>query len=370
LPFGKRDDCGLREVFPVARQRAPPRLRQSPSDRRRRVDVDDEQRLLEARRSGQHLALVVEHARVAVEDELVLAADCVHECDEGGSVARPLLEHLLSLAVLADVERRGGDVHEQLCSGEREVDRGRPRLPHVLADGDPDQRLAEPEHDEVAPRREVPLLVEDAVVREEALPVDRLHLAACADGARVVEVAVEVGGADERRDLLGRGGDLLERPARGAHEPRPQEQILRRVAGDGELREQREIRAGRPRLLQPGQDQRPVTVQVADSRVDLREREPHLVFASKSKTYRTAAAISRSASGFSTDDMSPGSSPSAVARTARRTILAERVFGNAGTNSTRSGANALPSAPATRSRTSFSAADAPGASTQKSHATS
>ncbi len=33
-----------------------------------------------------------------------------------------------------------------------------------------------------------------------------------------------------------------------------------------------------------------------------------------------------SASGFSTDDMSPGSCPSAVARTARRTIFAERVF--------------------------------------------
>ncbi len=52
--------------------------------------------------------------------------------------------------------------------------------------------------------------------------------------------------------------------------------------------------------------------------------------------------MSSSASGFSTEDMSPGSCPSTVARTARRTIFADRVFGKEGTNTTRSGANALP----------------------------
>src|SRR3712207_7394747 len=39
---------------------------------------------------------------------------------------------------------------------------------------------------EVAPGREVAILVEDAVVRQEALAVERLHLAARADGAGVV----------------------------------------------------------------------------------------------------------------------------------------------------------------------------------------
>ena len=45
--------------------------------------------------------------------------------------------------------------------------------------------------------------------------------------------------------------------------------------------------------------------------------------------------------------MSPGSSPSAFARTARRTIFALLVFGSAETNSTRSGVNAFPSTAAT-----------------------
>src|SRR5262249_38085932 len=43
----------------------------------------------------------------------------------------------------------------------------------------------------------------------------------------------------------------------------------------------------------------------------------------------TAASIASSASGFSSDERSPGSDPSAFARTARRTIFAERVLGSA-----------------------------------------
>ena len=156
------------------------------------LDVDDEQRLLEPRRAREHLALVVEHDRVPVEDELVLPADGVDEGDVADVVARAGRKHLLSLALLADVERRRGDVDEELRAREREVGRGRAGLPDVLADGRPDQGVAVLEQEEVAPRREVAMLVEDAVVGEEALAVDRLHLAAGADGAGVVEVAVEV----------------------------------------------------------------------------------------------------------------------------------------------------------------------------------
>ena len=113
-----------------------------------------------------------------VEDELVLAADAVAERDEAGVVARARDEHLLALAVAADVERRRGDVDEQLGAGEREVGRGRAGLPHVFADRQPDERLAVFQQDQVTARREVPVLVEDAVVRQEALAIDGLDLAA------------------------------------------------------------------------------------------------------------------------------------------------------------------------------------------------
>src|ERR687884_919868 len=60
-----------------------------------------------------------------------------------------------------------------------------------------------------------------------------------------------------------------------------------------------------------------------------------------------------SACGFSALDMSPGSSPTATARTARRRILAERVLGSASTSTTRGGLNGRPSSRATSSASSL-----------------
>ena len=79
---------------------------------------------------------------MAVEDQLVLPADRVAEGDEARVVACAGGEHLLALAVAVDVERRGGDVGEQLGAREGEVGRGWAGLPEVLADRRPDERLA------------------------------------------------------------------------------------------------------------------------------------------------------------------------------------------------------------------------------------
>ncbi len=240
-----------------------------------RVDVADEQRFLEAGRAGQHLALVVEDERVPVEDQLVLPADGVAEGDEAEVVARALDEHLLAVALLADVEGRGGEVDEQLRAREREVGGGRARLPHVLADGRAEQAVAEPDEDEVAPGREVAVLVEDAVVGEEALAHDRLDLAVRADRGGVEEVAVVVRRADERDHVARLGGDLGERALGRADEARPQEEVLGRIAGDRELGEEDDVGAQPARLLEARDDLVPVSRQVADDRVDLRERQPH-----------------------------------------------------------------------------------------------
>ena len=125
------------------------------------------------------------------------------------------------------------------------------------------------EEEQIAARGEVAVLVEDAVVREEALAVDRLHLAARADRACVVEVALEVGRADERDDATGFARDLGERALRGADEARAQEKVLGRVAGDRELGEEDDVGRRLFRLLQPGENPLAVSLEVADSRVDL-----------------------------------------------------------------------------------------------------
>ncbi len=69
--------------------------RAAPSLGRRGVEVDvaDQQLLLELRRAGDQRAGVVDDERVAVEDELVLAADQRAERERGDVLARPLDHH-------------------------------------------------------------------------------------------------------------------------------------------------------------------------------------------------------------------------------------------------------------------------------------
>ena len=243
--------------------------RERPSSRRRtsrsrrpiastRLDVDDEELLREARRSGDHLAGVVEDDRVAVEDELVLAADEVAEREVRARVAGARHEHLLPLLGLADVERRGREVDDQLRAREREVGRRRPGLPDVLADREPDGRLSEPKQDELAPLGEVAVLVEDAVVREEVLAVDGPHPSVRADGARVREIAVEPRRPDERDEPSVSARDRLERLVCSADEAGSEEEILGRIAGRRELREDDEIGAGVARLAETAKDLRAV----------------------------------------------------------------------------------------------------------------
>ena len=192
------DDLGLALLLPLAGERAASHVAQAPADCLTRVEVDDEERFLEARGSSEHLAFVVEHDGVTVEQQLVLAADEVAESEVRGVVPGARHQHLLAVFGLADVVRRRREVDEQLCARECQVGRGRPGLPDVLADRRADQDLAEPQQHELPSGREVAVFVEDAVVREIALPVERLELAVRTDCARVEEIAVEPGRPDQR----------------------------------------------------------------------------------------------------------------------------------------------------------------------------
>ncbi len=269
------NDGNLGRRLPLALEGPPANVAQPPAHRLDGIDVDDQERLFEPGRTGDDLALVVQHHRVSVEDELVLAPDCIHERDVTHVVARASGQHLLALAFLADVERRGRDVRDQLCAREGEVGRGRTRLPDVLADGGADEHVAVLEQDEVAAGGEVAVLVEHAVVRQEALVVDRLHLAGCTDREPVVQVADEVRRADERDDAAGRARNLLERALRVLYELGPEQEVFRRVAGHRELGEEDDLGAGLLGLLHPADDLLAVPLEVADRGVDLSQCEAH-----------------------------------------------------------------------------------------------
>ena len=84
-----------------------------------------------------------------------------------------------------------------------------------------------------------------------------------------------MGEADERDDSPDLGRELAQALVRRAHEAGPEQEVLRRVAGHGELGEEDEVGAGGLGLADRLQDPLAVPIQVADGGVDLREREPH-----------------------------------------------------------------------------------------------
>ena len=124
-----------------------------------------------------------------------------------------------------------------------------------------------------SPGLEVALLVEHAVVRQHRLAVDRVHGAVGEHGERVVDVLGALGEADQRDDPLGRGRDVGERLLGGLQEVLLEQQVLGRVAGERELGEQHQLGAGVARAGDVLAHQARVALEVADARVDLRERE-------------------------------------------------------------------------------------------------
>ncbi len=151
-----------------------------------------------------------------VEDELVLAADEPAEGDAGDVLARALGEHPLALGALAGVVGGGGDVDDQRRAGERLLAGGRPGLPDVLADGQADARAAPSSITAPAGAGlEVALLVEDAVVGQVDLAVDRVHAPVGEHGGGVVDVLGALGEADDRRRARRRvGGERARARAR------------------------------------------------------------------------------------------------------------------------------------------------------------
>ena len=100
------DDRGVRHLDDRQHRlgHPPTRVEQPLAVHGRDRHVDDHQRLDELRRPSEQRALVVEHERTAVEDQLVLTADLVDVDDRAVRVGRPRREH--PLASLSPCRRR------------------------------------------------------------------------------------------------------------------------------------------------------------------------------------------------------------------------------------------------------------------------
>ena len=96
--------------------------------------------------------------------------------------------------------------------------------------------------------------------------------------------------ADQHGDSAGRLCDPGDRPAGGAHEAGPEQQILGRIARHDELREENEIGADVAGPLEPFDDAGRVAVDVPDDAIDLGECESHRFSPLGRKLYHAAPA--------------------------------------------------------------------------------
>ena len=142
------------------------------------ADVGDEEVFFERSAFRHHLAVGVGEHGPSVEDDLILAADEVAVGDGGFEFLRALGEDFLSLGDLADVERRCGDIEQQIEVIEGSQECGDVvHVPHVEADRHCDFASGDLECHRSDSGFEISSLVEDSVVRQCALCVDVIDLA-------------------------------------------------------------------------------------------------------------------------------------------------------------------------------------------------
>jgi hypothetical protein len=216
---------------------------------------------------------VVEDHGAAVEDELVLTTDEVDVGEHGRRVGCPRRQHPPALAEDAGPVRRAVQHDDQLRPAGAETGHRPRRAPGVLTDDDADPDAVHKVEVVVRRRRgtraKPALLVEHAVVGQQLLVPDAVHLAARADGGGVVEVAVIVDIANDGGAAVGLLGDRLHGAQIAFDERRVHEQVLGRVSRECELGEHGEISPRAFRVGQGGEHLGDVAVEIAHHHVEL-----------------------------------------------------------------------------------------------------
>src|SRR5439155_128589 len=249
--------------------RQPPRVLQPRPEDRVEIEIRGHHLLDELPPARHRLTVRIDDHAGAVEHQLVLAAHHVDERQPDDVVGGARGDHALAEAGLARVVRRAVDGHDQLGAGQRLRGRRPRRIPDVLADVDGHARLAEREDRRLAPRLEIAVLVEDAVVRQVLLVVDAGQGPVVDDGGGVEEILALVHAADDGGEAARRLRHVRQRGQVGLDEGGLEEEILGRVAGDRQLGERDEVGTERTRLRQTVHDAPGVTLDVPDGRVDL-----------------------------------------------------------------------------------------------------
>ena len=235
------------------------------------IQVGSQHVFVEQGRSGHELAARSVDRAAAVEDQVILAADEVAVERQHGIVGGARGQHLLALPGFARVEWRAVDVDDHLRPSQALILHGAGGIPDVFADGHADPRVTDLEELHARSGPEVAGLVEDAVVGQVLLVVDACLLAVVEDGGGVEDIVRIVDVAHHGRHVQAACGiaHLLQRGQICFHEPAPQDEIFRRVAGQRQLGEGHQICTQRLGFADAVNDLVGVAFKIADGRVGL-----------------------------------------------------------------------------------------------------
>ena len=231
--------------------------------------IDDTQGLRELRQAHPAIALGIEGERCAIEDQFILAADQIGVDRGNAGGGNPLAHHLDPLMMLFQMAGRGIEDEEQFGAGGGGA-LGRAGFPDVGADVDAAADAAQGHDAGFAAGVEVAFFVENVVIGQASLAVDRRYPAVFNDRRGIVAPPVMLFRmTDDQGDALDTAGQIVERPLAGAVEIRAQQQILRRVAAQRQFRRQQRLGAALPGLAGALDDALDIARQVTDGGIEL-----------------------------------------------------------------------------------------------------
>jgi len=258
----------------------------------RRIQINDTIFGGECSQPGEKAVLRVDDKAASVEDKLVVATDGIAVDDGAGATLSGSLYERLTGLVLSFVPGTGGKVEQELnilrgeggnwifaitpAGGNRAV------VPDIFADCDADPAALPLYHTGTFGGLEVALLFKDVVVREEGFTGEMANPAVFAPGGGV-EKGAALGACgtffdetDDRGCVSGGRGDFLKGGFVIGNETAFEKKVPRRVARDGEFREEDEIGTFGAKLLVGFKDKCLVAGEVANGSVDLGDTDFHV----------------------------------------------------------------------------------------------
>jgi len=171
------------------------------------------------------------------------------------------------------MEGRGIEIDQQSRPG-RDTGTSNTGMPDILTDGQANRNARDVDHARFCAGAKMALFVEDAVVGEFVLAIGGHHTTATQQRGGIVEaLAIGLRVTDDHIDSDGLLSEPLERLRCVADESGTQQQVLRRVSGQGQFREDDGVRPGVAGAAAGVGDALDVAVEITDPQVDLGESE-------------------------------------------------------------------------------------------------